>query len=538
MYILRWKNTQLDANKLAPIEVPVGAVVSGKASLTFTGKGTANYGRIQQENLMRLLENFADTTAPVAPTVGQEWYDTATGVLKVCSAITPNGPIWRSLGGVQATTPDSGPPTPAMIGDIWSQGPRTVASTEQFPAATGTLYTYTGFGRHPQVGTNIGGWNQMWPAVETIAGRAEYDMVKELVDQLMGPVSVGGNGALGTLVPALPNLTALDQNLQAKFSVVPDRNMLAPIEGTITDLKIDTTSQDWDSLLAVARLAVSRLDLPAEMINDISQMPFVSDGRPIPLWLEKLSNENVMYPSAERRANRRLGIATLSRAFTETVNVLNVAVTNRYSIKGINGATGANIAFGPTIAVVPHKSFTGAAGGASSGSITTRFSFPSAERMNSFINSGGAIQIVSLSTVNASPVTPGDTDFRTLLDSRGIVRITADKTRVFSNSVPRALAVNPTNTGLKSANANYAVLTTQTVGNTSYTVSIAKLSDTSLGIRFDFASTGAMNGTLAVNFDVIRDNATYSNAGVTAAVYGRPNDYVAADRIAGSAFLN
>ena len=42
-------------------------------SLTLTGRGSANWGQQLQENLLWLLENFADSTAPAVPTTGQLW---------------------------------------------------------------------------------------------------------------------------------------------------------------------------------------------------------------------------------------------------------------------------------------------------------------------------------------------------------------------------------------------------------------------------------------------------------------------------------
>ena len=52
-------------------------------SLSLTGKNLPDYGEIQQENFIRLLENFASATPPEHATIGQLWYDTRIGVLKI-----------------------------------------------------------------------------------------------------------------------------------------------------------------------------------------------------------------------------------------------------------------------------------------------------------------------------------------------------------------------------------------------------------------------------------------------------------------------
>lgn len=51
-----------------------GQVDSGTTSITFVGKNYVNYGEIQNENFLFLLENFARNTPPNGPIPGQLWY--------------------------------------------------------------------------------------------------------------------------------------------------------------------------------------------------------------------------------------------------------------------------------------------------------------------------------------------------------------------------------------------------------------------------------------------------------------------------------
>jgi hypothetical protein len=141
-YSLFWRSPALPyTGKQTAITVPAGSIVSNAASLLFTGKGASNYGKLQQENMMRLLENFAGNSAPDYPTVGQEWYDTTNNVLKVCTATAPSPVTWRTLNSTQVTDAIDGPPTPAALGDSWFSRTGSVS---------GILYTYTGIGRYPQ----------------------------------------------------------------------------------------------------------------------------------------------------------------------------------------------------------------------------------------------------------------------------------------------------------------------------------------------------------------------------------------------------
>lgn len=52
-------------------------------SLRLPGKGVLNWGEAYVNNFVHLLENFASTTEPNNPQVGQLWYNTGSGVLSV-----------------------------------------------------------------------------------------------------------------------------------------------------------------------------------------------------------------------------------------------------------------------------------------------------------------------------------------------------------------------------------------------------------------------------------------------------------------------
>lgn len=64
-------------------------------SLTLIGRLATNYGEIQNENFVRLLENFALSTSPAYPITGQLWYDTATKSIKVYDASNTS---WTMVG--------------------------------------------------------------------------------------------------------------------------------------------------------------------------------------------------------------------------------------------------------------------------------------------------------------------------------------------------------------------------------------------------------------------------------------------------------
>jgi len=70
-----------------------GTVNTTATGLALIGRSVTNYGEYQNENYVYLLENFANSTAPVQPVLGQLWYD--SGNDKLCVYSTTN--TWVSL---------------------------------------------------------------------------------------------------------------------------------------------------------------------------------------------------------------------------------------------------------------------------------------------------------------------------------------------------------------------------------------------------------------------------------------------------------
>ena len=79
--------------------------------LTLIGKNYAGYGEFYNENLVRVLENFSNTTAPSSPLSGQLWWDSASSILKVYTG-TQFKPI-------SSATSSSSTPSSAVTGDMW-----------------------------------------------------------------------------------------------------------------------------------------------------------------------------------------------------------------------------------------------------------------------------------------------------------------------------------------------------------------------------------------------------------------------------------
>lgn len=100
-------------------------VVNTQTDLSLIGKGYAGYGELIGENFLKLLENFANTSAPSKPIEGQLWYDSTTNKLKVYSGsnFVPAG------GNVPYQT---SAPSALSAGDLW------------LDSGTGQLFFYNG----------------------------------------------------------------------------------------------------------------------------------------------------------------------------------------------------------------------------------------------------------------------------------------------------------------------------------------------------------------------------------------------------------
>jgi len=90
--------------------IPDGTI-NTDSSMTLVGKNYAGYGQFINDDIIRLLENGSNTTAPGAPLTGQLWWDQTTGTMKVY-----NGTVFKVISGATAS---SSAPTSNVQGDLW-----------------------------------------------------------------------------------------------------------------------------------------------------------------------------------------------------------------------------------------------------------------------------------------------------------------------------------------------------------------------------------------------------------------------------------
>ena len=130
-----------------------GTIDVATTDLTLIGKGYAGFGEKLNENLVKLLENFNNTTAPSNKVQGQLWYDKTNNQLNVYT-----GSKFKPVG---STANSATAPTNAVLGDMW------------FDTTNTQLYVYTG-----------SAWTLIGPT--TVAGSGVTQVITETPEDNTG----------------------------------------------------------------------------------------------------------------------------------------------------------------------------------------------------------------------------------------------------------------------------------------------------------------------------------------------------------------
>ena len=134
--------------------------VDNTTSVQLFGKSFSGFGEGLNENLVKLLENAASTSAPTAPLTGELWFDTNTGQLKVY-----DGTAFEPTGGAKS---QASAPTSASAGDLWTD-----SDDDQLYVYTGSAFQLVG----PvyTAGQTLSGW-----LIETLASSAGNKVVSSM----------------------------------------------------------------------------------------------------------------------------------------------------------------------------------------------------------------------------------------------------------------------------------------------------------------------------------------------------------------------
>jgi microcystin-dependent protein len=148
---------------------------SANSSLTLVGKNYKGYGLFINQNAVRLMENFANTTAPIEPLPGQLWYNSTTKLLNVNVATVKGtaSAIWKTVAGMtlSATTP-----TNAYTGEQWYD-----TANGQLKIYTGTIWRLIG----PLSRTATGNSGAIPDTVTDAPPSATFVVIKFFIDDIL-----------------------------------------------------------------------------------------------------------------------------------------------------------------------------------------------------------------------------------------------------------------------------------------------------------------------------------------------------------------
>ncbi|NBO27998.1 hypothetical protein EB118_21935 [bacterium] len=103
------------------------ASINELTDLVLVGRNYAGYGEFQNENFIKLLENFSNSSAPSKPIEGQLWFDSLSNQIKLY-----NGENWKGIANLDINSSNPINTKEYVQGDLW------------FNSDTQQLYVYNG----------------------------------------------------------------------------------------------------------------------------------------------------------------------------------------------------------------------------------------------------------------------------------------------------------------------------------------------------------------------------------------------------------
>jgi hypothetical protein len=202
-----------------------GTIDVAATDLTLIGKGYAGFGEKLNENLVKMLENFNNTSAPLNKITGQLWYDQTNKQLNVYT-----GTKFKPVG---STTNSTSSPTNAVQGDMW------------FDTGNTQLYVYTG-----------SAWTLIGPT--TVAGSGVTQVFAESPEDNTGVKrSILKMVANDTVVGVVSNLAFTPSSTETLGAALVSAGFSSVAQGiqlstSVSSAKFRGTATDADALGGVA----------------------------------------------------------------------------------------------------------------------------------------------------------------------------------------------------------------------------------------------------------------------------------------------
>ena len=212
-----------------------GTIDVATTDLTLIGKGYAGFGERLNENLIKLLENFNNTSAPSKKIQGQLWYDKTNNQINVYT-----GSKFKPVG---STTNSATAPTNAVLGDMW------------FDTTNTQLYVYTG-----------SAWTLIGPT--TVAGSGVTQVISESPEDNTGVKrSILKLVSNDTVVGVVSNLAFTPSSTETLGAALISAGFSSVAQGiqlssAVASVKFRGTATDSDALGGQAAANYLRSDTP------------------------------------------------------------------------------------------------------------------------------------------------------------------------------------------------------------------------------------------------------------------------------------
>ena len=264
-YLVTKSNGQIQA-------VIKDGTIDTSTSLKLYGKNSPNYGQNMAENMLHLLENFANTTAPTQPIKGQVWFNSSNSQLNVYDGVRFTPLAKSTVSNTAPTAPNTGDgwwDTATKLfkiydGTAWQAiGPEDLSNYAQLTqdnSFTGNI----GVGQTLTVGTD-----HLLSATMTPSGQANLRNLSAGKDLVLGvTLSTGADkpvltisGATGQAEVAAPESLLAIANKQYVDSAT------SAVSLTVTEVNTRVTSVNDNLVSSIATLATGIAGLQQEKAN-------------------------------------------------------------------------------------------------------------------------------------------------------------------------------------------------------------------------------------------------------------------------------
>lgn len=332
-YNVDWQSKNLEsliAKQL--IVLPPKTINTSSSSLALTGEGVKNYGEIQQENFLHLLEHFASQNPPQNGTIGQIWFNTAEAVLYLCA------------------DPTMAPTAPAF-----------------YPQGNGLAWFKVWSLVSGQIGGGAGG--------AEFAGLNEYSIMAADINRVIGLSSTSGSDTEA----------ALNHWGWGQSDLVPEYVDATTLKAGFSPSVYPPTfsNEAWVILLSRLRKALRHIGLSESLPSNVG---FIDDGRPTAPG-NSLANTYNSYPSPGTLVNYSAGfggngLVSIPTLFANTQNAISALKTNRFNMAAASAESSRIVTFSRVVDWNTTRTHT----------IT--MSFPNRAAAEHYFNAGGSMRFV------------------------------------------------------------------------------------------------------------------------------------------------